>query len=517
LRAEKLEHRMVLHFAEVSLAARVERKLAFGVARGKSAADLPRDVAQAESLRQKAERFWQKAPLPYGHLEVPDPGVQSLLDSSIRNIFQAREIKKGLPAFQVGPTCYRGLWVVDGSFLLEAVTYLGRTNDTRKGVQYLLSFQREDGSFMLIDGHWKETGMALWAITRHARLTCDQKWLREVWPNVERGFAFIENMRQMPAADAPNAGLIPDGFSDGGLADKVPEYTNVYWTMAGMRAAIEAARWLGQQSEASAWEQSYNDFQTTFRRAAERDTQRDASGNRFVPIRMRYDANLPPQKAQWAFLHSIFPGKVFEPTDPLVQGNMAMLKAVESQGLVFDTGWLKDGIWTYFGSFYGHAWLWLGDGDKAARTLYAFGNHASPLMVWREEQKPVGQGVQMVGDMPHNWASAEFIRLVRHSLVLERGEDLHLFEGMPAKWARPGAVTRLRDILTEFGPLSLDFSVSKDGSIGTLRLTPPKRTPPKRILLHLDHWSGKDGVLELPSSGTVVQRIGLPPEGMGKP
>ena len=136
---------------------------------------------------------------------------------------------------------------------------------------------------------------------------------------------------------------------------------------------------------------------------------------------------------------------------------MAMLQSVEAQGLVLDTGWLKDGIWNYFASFYGHAWLWLGSGGKAAETLYAFGNHASPLLVWREEQMPVGQGEQVVGDMPHNWASAEFIRLVRHSLILERGGELHLFEAFPPAWAKPGAVTKVKDILTEFGPVSLEF------------------------------------------------------------
>ena len=180
---------------------------------------------------------------------------------------------------------------------------------------------------------------------------------------------------------------------------------------------------------------------------------------------------------------------------------MAMLKAVEQEGLVQDTGWLKDGIWTYFGSFYGHAWLWLGQGDKAARTLYAFGNHASPLLVWREEQLLAGQGDQVVGDMPHNWASAEFIRLVRHSLILERGDELHLFEAMPAKWARPGAVTRVRDIATEFGPLSLEFRVARNGASGILKLTPPPRTPPARIVLHLDNWSAQEGTMELPVLG----------------
>ncbi|MHB8520283.1 MAG: glucosidase family protein, partial [Limisphaerales bacterium] len=500
--AEKAEHRFVLQFEDTTLAPGAQRTLAFCVARGAETPVLLRDVSGAEALRRRAARFWRKLDLPYDRLAVPDPGVQALLDSSIRNIFQAREIKQGLPAFQVGPTCYRGLWVVDGSFILESMTYLGRLAEVRRGVQYLMSFQREDGSFMLIDGHWKETGIALWAITRHARLTGDQAWLREAWPNVERGFAFIHTMRALASKDrnAPNCGLIPDGFSDGGLAGKVPEYTNIYWTLAGMRAAIAAARWLDRTAEANDWQREYDDFYQTFRRAAERDARTDAQGNRYVPIRMQDNAGIPPQKAQWGFLHAVFPGKVFDAADPLVVGNMAMLRAVEKQGLVLDTGWLKDGIWNYFASFYGHAWLWLGDGDKAVRTLYAFGNHASPLLVWREEQKPVGQGTEVVGDMPHNWASAEFIRLVRHLLVLERGNELHLLEGLPSKWVKPGAVIRLTKVATEFGPITLNLRVSTDGTTARLKLNPLRRTP-ERIVLHLDHWSGE--------LGTIVSEVPL--------
>ena len=173
-------------------------------------------------MRRKAERYWQTAALPYDRIQVPDPGVQALVDSSIRNIYQAREIKKGLPAFQVGPTCYRGLWVVDGSFLLEAVTYLGRADETRNGVKYLLSFQRDDGAFMLMDAHWKETGIALWAITRHARLTGDKNWLLGVWPNVERGFAFVRKMRGMPAPGRPTRGLSPMGSATEGWRTRCP-------------------------------------------------------------------------------------------------------------------------------------------------------------------------------------------------------------------------------------------------------------------------------------------------------
>jgi hypothetical protein len=509
-KAKKSGETYLLRASPVALAAGEEHQFAIAVDRGGSLPGEPLlNLGRVRVSRKAAQRYWEKLDLPYHHLQVPDPGVQDLIDSATRNIYQAREIKNGLPAFQVGPTCYRGLWVVDGSFLLEAVTYLGRANETRDGIRYLMSFQRPDGGFMLIDGHWKETGIVLWAVARHAQLTGDKNWLREVWPKVERGFGFIRQMRRMPAKGAPNADLIPDGFSDGGLAGKNAEYTNIYWTLAGMQAAVEAAAWLGLDAQAAEWRQEYEDFLSTFRRAASRDLRKDSHGNSYLPIRMIYDEKIPPQKAQWAFLHAVFPGRVFAADDPLVQGNMAMLKSVETEGLVLDTGWLKDGIWTYFGSFYGHAWLWLGDGDKAARTLYAFGNHASPLLAWREEQMPSQQNERVVGDMPHNWASAEFIRLVRHSLVLERGADLHLLEGMPAAWAKPGATTRVKDVATSFGPVSFELRVAADGKTAKLKLSPPHRTRPDHILLHLDHWSGRNGTMGLPTNSGSTTRLKL--------
>ena len=97
--------------------------------------------------RRPASRRWPtgRAPLcPTGRIEVPDAGIR-LVDSSIRNIWQAREIKNGMPAFQVGPTCYRGLWIVDGAFLLEAATMLGAGDQARNGVAYELTHQKPDG------------------------------------------------------------------------------------------------------------------------------------------------------------------------------------------------------------------------------------------------------------------------------------------------------------------------------------------------------------------------------------
>ena len=44
-------------------------------------------------------------------ISVPDSGVQSIVGAALRNIFQARDIRKGNKSFHVGPTIYRGLWL----------------------------------------------------------------------------------------------------------------------------------------------------------------------------------------------------------------------------------------------------------------------------------------------------------------------------------------------------------------------------------------------------------------------
>jgi hypothetical protein len=152
--------------------------------------------------------------------------------------------------------------------------------------------------------------------------------------------------------------------------------------------------------------------------------------------------------------------------------------------MVYGTGWDAQGIWNYFASFYGHAWLWQGQGRKAAEALAAFGNHAAPTLVWREEQSLAGEKFRKVGDMPHNWASAEFIRLTIHLLALDRGDELHLLEGLPREWLGPGMLTRLNGVASPFGPIHLVLQADPKGSSAVLSVS-PLASNCKAIVVHL--------------------------------
>lgn len=460
---------------------------------GISVAGGPKTLADVLTSRNRAVEFWEKkSKLPFDCVQVPDPGVQALMESSVRNIWQAREIKNGLPAFQVGPTCYRGLWIVDGAFLLESAAMVGAGSQARNGVAYELTKQKPDGRIeILTKDFWKENGIVLWTCVRHAQLTQDKAWLESVWPKLCLIAEYIKTLRRetLQNSSALDDGLNPAGTLDGGIGGTHDEYTNSYWNLTGLKAFIQAARWLGKAEEALVWQKEYDDFLLAFQKTARRDMDSDPGGNRYLPILMGADGKRElPQRAQWAFCQAVYPGQIFSKDDPLVAGNMAMLEATEREGMVYGTGWDATGIWNYFASFYGHAWLWQGNGTKAAQVLYAFGNHASPTLVWREEQSLKDQKFKKVGDMPHNWAGAEFIRLTIHLLALDRGDELHLFEGLPAEWTKPGMVTKLNGVATPFGALTMELKISADGRSARLRIEPLSDLSCKNIIVHLDSW-----------------------------
>ena len=320
----------------VTLAPGASRQVVFTVDHHNNQFQPTATVAEALSLRDAACRWWESAGLPFDTIQVPDADIQAMLESCVRNIWQAREIKSGKPAFHVGPTVYRGLWIVDGSFLLESAAILNRAKDARAGVEYMLSHQKPNGSFEVIRRFWKENGIVLWAVTRHAMLTQDKEWLRAQWPALQRVVKAIQNLRTQASKDptALNFGLLPPGFVDGGIdGSDASEFSNTEWCLVGLKAAIAAAHWLGDQSSAVAWQKEYDDFYGAFRKAAARDTRKDKLGNSYLPTMMGNVGNYVPQKGQWSFCHAVYPGQIFSQGDALAEGQMAMLACHESRGL----------------------------------------------------------------------------------------------------------------------------------------------------------------------------------------
>jgi hypothetical protein len=500
-----------LRFEEKGLAAGGERTVAVSLWREARAGETPRSLKEVAALRREAEGYWNRLRLPYERIQVPDREIQNLIEASLRGISQNRDYKNGIPVYQVGPVGYRDVSCADGSFFCELGVLLDRAQDASDTLDYFLTFQRANGRMWVYTDYWKENGLITWSLVRYAQLTGDTAWLEKRWRHIEGMVGFIQELRRrsMQNPNALNRGLIPDGWGDGGNGGVCAEYSNILWDEAGLRAAILGARLLDKTDEVVRWRQELNEMDGYLRKTMQRDARKDKHGNLYLPNVMDSDGSVPPPRGQWAFLQSIYPGQVHGPDDPLVLGTLAMLEAAQVEGLPLEAGWMDNGVWPYFSHFQANALLWVGQGQKTAPILYAVANHAAPTLDWWEEQMIQTKGSRVSGDMPHNWGSVEFIRQVRFMLALERGSELHLFEGLPAAWTKPGMVTRMNGVLTEFGPLSFALEVAQNGKKAVLKLDVPSRIRPSRVVLHLDGWSGHSGTLDLPAKGHVNREIEL--------
>jgi hypothetical protein len=141
------------------------------------------------------------------------------------------------------------------------------------------------------------------------------------------------------------------------------------------------------------------------------------------------------------------------------------MRSCTREDVPIETGWLPhDGLWNYDACFAAHACLWAGAREYALDTFRGFLNHATPLYCWREEQ-PLRHALtgSYVGDMPHNWASAECVLFLRHMLALEDGSTLRLLDGIDEAEMASREMFSIANSPTRFGRISLTLEPAQGG------------------------------------------------------
>ena len=95
--------------------------------------------------------------------------------------------------------------------------------------------------------------------------------------------------------------------------------------------------------------------------------------------------------------------------------------------------------------------------------------------------------------MPHNWASAEFVRLTRNLLIFERGDRLELLPSLPEKWLpTSGNPLVLAATPTKFDPVDLRLEQTEEN----YRLSYSRASgnqAPDEVLLHWDGVVAENG------------------------
>ena len=288
-------------------------------------ADLLAEMLQeSEILLEEARAFWKQWE-PFGSVAWSYPGKHGeFLIACARNIQQAREMKDGRLVFEVGPTLYRNLWIVDGNFLLEAARYLGYDKEADEGLLSEWAKQLPSGQIVAGGGgeHWKDTAIAIFTLVRQCELKQNWQLFKDLEPNVRHAIDFLVQLRsQARAGDSSNGryGLLAPGFADGGIGGVRSEFTNTVWALAGLKAVTGAADQLG--IDLASGRTLYQQLHAAFQAAAKLEMVRHPDGFEYLPMLAHDDPSWRdpdpwqrprPQTAQWALSHAIFPGLVFD-------------------------------------------------------------------------------------------------------------------------------------------------------------------------------------------------------------
>jgi hypothetical protein len=160
------------------------------------------------------------------------------------------------------------------------------------------------------------------------------------------------------------------------------------------------------------------------------------------------------------------------------------MQEVTQEDVPVETGWIyHQGLWTYNAAFVAHMYLWAGLADWARLTFHVFESREPNLCVAGRAAAARSLVANYIGDMPHNWASAECVLYLRHMLALEDGMRLRLLEGIGDFETGEGEPQTITNSPTRFGRIGMALQPEKRGRVWRLRFTRSRGSAPSHVTL----------------------------------
>lgn len=414
---------------------------------------------------------------------------QTLADSAARIRVPCRKASDALKAAHVcqmiandhgevrgGEGFYDQFYIRDGAYQVLELEEAGMWDAARKSVELYLPRQRPDGRFESQRGQFDANGQAVWVLWQYHKITGDRAWLERVYPAMRKAVDWTIQARRQAPADSPFAGLLPNALADGEFLWNGKQHIVGYdfWNLRGMLCAADAARILGRTGEADELTQEAN----RYREAIEAAWKRTGL------------AHFPPSwetvGTHWGNTETLWPTAIFAPEDARVAALSRFVRREFAGGFVEGTirwvGHAEPVIHPYMGAYTTMADLVRGNDEQVVEDFYWYllhstAAHAFPEGIYPERRYAWSETI------PHVTGACNYAILLRHMLVHEAGDELHLLTAVPDGWLGEGQEIHVERLPTHFG--EMDFQVYGTAEGVEVKLKPPTRNPPARIVLRL--------------------------------
>ena len=430
------------------------------------------DKEDADVWLDRTREFWKDLlTKKTAHIEVPcRKASESLLAAHV-----CQAIANDHGDLRGGEGFYDEFYIRDGAYQVMELEEAGLHDTARKAVKLYLDRQRPDGRFESQPGQFDANGQAVWVLWQYYKMSADRAWLQSVYPNMRRAADWTMQARRLAPADSPYVGVLPNALADGEYLWQGAHHILGYdfWNLRGLLCTADAARILGKTGEAA----------ELLKEAA---LYREAIDAAWKKTGL---AHFPPswEKAgtHWGNTETLWPTEIFKRDDARVGALIDHVREDFGGGFIEGTiRWLGHAvaIHPYMGAYTTMADLVRGNDEKVVEDFYWYllhstAAHAFPEGIYYERRYAWGETI------PHVTGACNYAIMLRHMLVHEEGDELHLLKAVPDWWLADGEEIRVERLPTHFGPMNLVVRGTARGV--RVDFDPPKRNPPKRIVLHL--------------------------------
>ena len=429
------------------------------------------DREDAALWLQRTKDYWQSLMDSAAKIEVPCEKATNAL----RAAHVCQLIANDHGEVHGGEDFYDTFYIRDGAYQVMELEEAGFLEAAAKAIECYLSRQRDDGRFESQKDQFDANGQAVWTLWQYYRITRDRTFLERVYPQM---FAAAEwTMRTRRTTASPFAGLLPTAPADGECLWEAKNHIVGYdlWNLRAMLHTADAAQVLGKNDEAQRLRTEAKAYR------ADIDAAWKRTGLKHLPPSWETDGT------HWGNTETLWPTELFDRDDPRVAALSRHVREEFAGGYIEGTIQWKgrgnvEAVHPYMGAYTTMTDLIRGQHEQVVEDFYWYllhstAAHAFPEGIYYKKQTAWNHTI------PHVTGACNYAIMLRHMLVHEAGEELHLLAAVPDWWLDPANEIHAERLPTHFGEMSLTVRGMQQGV--EIDLDRPRRNPPRRIVLTL--------------------------------
>ena len=422
---------------------------------------------------ERTAAYWRKLFAGGASIEVPcEKASRAYLAAHVCQLIAADHGE-----LHGGEGFYDEFYIRDGAYQIMELEEGGLPEAARNAVAAYTAHQNAEGRFESQKDQFDANGQAAWALWQYFKITYDPGWLGAVYPKMRKAAEWTMAARREAPADSPFAGLLPAAPADGeSLWDGKHHILGYdFWNLRGLLCTADAARVLKKTDDAERYSKEAEDYRAAI----------DAAWKRLdVPY---FPPSWEKEGTHWGDTETLWPTSIFSIDDPRVAASSKEVRENYLGGFIEGTiqwtdGKMEPAIHPYMSAYTTMDSLVRGDDEQVVKDFYWYlyhstATHGFPEGIFYKRR------FAWSNTIPHVTGASNYAVLLRHMLIHEQGDELHLLAAVPDAWLDNGNTITVKRAPTHFGPMGIEIRGTEKGV--HIEYAKPMYGDPKRTVLHL--------------------------------